>query len=89
MMADSSSPRWQRRRFLKGAAAAETLPGEGDWEVGDHRLQPDFWPFNHTPSARVLRREGVACWDYLKAAGIPSTFYDLPSNYRELVRASN
>jgi len=29
----------------------------------------------------VLRREGVPFWDYLDAAGIPSTFYDLPSNY--------
>src|SRR5947207_8894383 len=27
-------------------SAAETLPGEGCWEVGDHRLQFDFWPFN-------------------------------------------
>ena len=30
-------------------SAAETLPGEGYWEVGDHRLQLDFWPFNHQP----------------------------------------
>jgi predicted AlkP superfamily phosphohydrolase/phosphomutase len=29
----------------------------------------------------VLRREGVPFWDYLDAAGVPSTFYDLPSNY--------
>src|SRR5437660_2404996 len=29
----------------------------------------------------MLRREGVPFWDYLDAAGIPSTFYDLPSNY--------
>ncbi|HWB14750.1 MAG TPA: alkaline phosphatase family protein [Pirellulales bacterium] len=29
----------------------------------------------------VLRRQGVPFWDYLDAAGIPSTFYDLPSNY--------
>src|SRR5437773_4875805 len=29
----------------------------------------------------LLRRQGVPFWDYLDAAGIPSTFYDLPSNY--------
>lgn len=62
-------------------SAAETLPGEGYWEIGDHRLQLDFWPFNHQPSRTVLRRQGVPFWDYLDAAGIPSTFYDLPSNY--------
>jgi len=62
-------------------SAAETLPGKGYWEIGDHRLQLDFWPFNHQPPATVLRRQGVPFWDYLDAAGIPSTFYDLPSNY--------
>ena len=62
-------------------SAAETVPGEGGWEVGDHRLQLDFWPFNHKPPATVLRRQGVPFWDYLDAAGVPSTFYDLPSNY--------
>ncbi len=62
-------------------SAAETLPGEGGWEVGDHRLQLDFWPFNHKPPATVLRRQGMPFWDYLDAAGVPSTFYDLPSNY--------
>ncbi len=29
----------------------------------------------------LLRRQGVPFWDYLDEAGIPSTFYDLPSNY--------
>jgi predicted AlkP superfamily phosphohydrolase/phosphomutase len=29
----------------------------------------------------VLRRQGVPFWDYLDEAGVPSTFYDLPSNY--------
>jgi predicted AlkP superfamily phosphohydrolase/phosphomutase len=62
-------------------AAAETLPGKGFWDVGDHRLQLDFWPFNHKPPVTVLRRQGTPFWDYLDAAGIPSTFYDLPSNY--------
>ena len=60
-------------------SAAETIPGEGGWEVGEHRLQLDFWPFNHKPPATVLRRQGVPFWDYLDAAGVPSTFYDLPS----------
>jgi predicted AlkP superfamily phosphohydrolase/phosphomutase len=29
----------------------------------------------------ILRRQGVPFWEYLDAAGIPTTFYDLPSNY--------
>ncbi|HJT33957.1 MAG TPA: alkaline phosphatase family protein [Pirellulales bacterium] len=29
----------------------------------------------------VNRRQGVPFWNFLDAAGIPSTFYDLPSNY--------
>jgi predicted AlkP superfamily phosphohydrolase/phosphomutase len=29
----------------------------------------------------VLKRQGVPFWDYLDAAGVPTTFYDLPSNY--------
>jgi predicted AlkP superfamily phosphohydrolase/phosphomutase len=62
-------------------SAAETIPGEGYWEVGNHRLTLDFWPFNHKPAATVLRRQGIPFWDYLDAAGVPSTFYDLPSNY--------
>ncbi len=62
-------------------SASETLPGKGGWEIGDHRLQLDFPPFNHTPPETVLRRQGTPFWDYLDAAGVPSTFYDLPSNY--------
>ena len=62
-------------------SAAETVAGQGYWEVGDHKLQLDFWPFGHQPPATLLRREGVPFWDYLDEAGIPSTFYDLPSNY--------
>lgn len=62
-------------------SVAETLPGEGGLRIGDHTLQLDFWPINHKPPATVLRRQGVPFWDYLDAAGIPSTFYDLPSNY--------
>jgi predicted AlkP superfamily phosphohydrolase/phosphomutase len=62
-------------------SAAETIPGEGAWEVGDHRLPLDFWPFNHKLPRTVLKRQGTPFWDYLDAAGVPSTFYDLPSNY--------
>lgn len=62
-------------------SAAETLPGEGGWEVGNYKLPLDFWPFNHEPPKTVLRRQGVPFWDYLDAQGIPTTFYDLPSNY--------
>jgi predicted AlkP superfamily phosphohydrolase/phosphomutase len=62
-------------------SAAETLPGEGGWEIGEHRIPLDFWPFNHKPPATVLRRQGTPFWDYLDEAGVPSTFYDLPSNY--------
>jgi predicted AlkP superfamily phosphohydrolase/phosphomutase len=62
-------------------AMAETISGEGYWEVGDHKLQLDFWPFNHQPPATILKRQGVPFWDYLDEAGIYSTFYDLPSNY--------
>jgi predicted AlkP superfamily phosphohydrolase/phosphomutase len=62
-------------------AAAETIPGVGYLELGEHKIQLDFWPFNHTPPRTVLKREGVPFWDYLDAAKISSTFYDLPSNY--------
>jgi predicted AlkP superfamily phosphohydrolase/phosphomutase len=62
-------------------SAAETIPGAGSWDVGDHRLQLDFWPFNHRPAKTVLKRQGIPFWDYLDQAGVPSTFYDLPSNY--------
>ena len=62
-------------------SVAETVSGSGYWEVGDHKLQLDFWPFNHKPAATLLRRQGVPFWDYLDASGISSTFYDLPSNY--------
>jgi predicted AlkP superfamily phosphohydrolase/phosphomutase len=62
-------------------SAAETVPGHGAWDVGDHRIPLEFWPFNHKPPATVLRRQGTPFWDYLDAAGVPTTFFDLPSNY--------
>ncbi|MHC4913327.1 MAG: alkaline phosphatase family protein, partial [Planctomycetota bacterium] len=69
------------RQYAPFYGAAEPLPGEGYWETGNHRLQLDFWPFNHKPATTVLRRQGTPFWDYLDRAGIYSTFYDLPSNY--------
>ena len=62
-------------------SAAETLPGVGGLEMGDHRLQLDFPPFNHQPPKAVLRRQGTPFWDFLDAERISSVFYDLPSNY--------
>jgi predicted AlkP superfamily phosphohydrolase/phosphomutase len=62
-------------------SAAETLPGEGGWEIGEHKIPLDFWPYNHKPPSTVLRRQGTPFWDHLDEAGVPSTFYDLPSNY--------
>jgi predicted AlkP superfamily phosphohydrolase/phosphomutase len=64
-------PHEQCRPFY---SAAETLPGEGGWDVGGLRIQVGL------PRV-VLKRQGVPFWDYLDAAGIPTTFYDLPSNY--------
>ncbi|MDX1962106.1 MAG: alkaline phosphatase family protein [Pirellulales bacterium] len=71
-------PEEQCKTFYSGA---ETMPGQGGWTIGDHQLQLDFWPFQHQPPSTVLRRQGTPFWDFLDAAGIPSTFYDLPSNY--------
>jgi predicted AlkP superfamily phosphohydrolase/phosphomutase len=62
-------------------SAAETIPGEGGWNVGDFKIPLDFWPFKDKPPRTVLRRQGTPFWDYLDEAGVPSTFYDLPSNY--------
>jgi predicted AlkP superfamily phosphohydrolase/phosphomutase len=62
-------------------SAAETVEGEGHIDFRGHQLQLNFWPFNHMPTQTLLRREGTPFWHYLDQAGIPSTFYDLPSNY--------
>jgi predicted AlkP superfamily phosphohydrolase/phosphomutase len=61
--------------------AAETVPGDDYWEVDNHRLPLDFWPFNHKPGGTVLRRQGEPFWNFLDEAGVPSTFFDLPCNY--------
>lgn len=62
-------------------SASETLPGEGAWKTGDYQVPLDFFPFNHTLPKTVLNRQGVPFWDFLDGQGVPSTFYDLPSNY--------
>lgn len=62
-------------------SAAETVEGEGHVDFRGHRLQLNFWPFNHAPTQTLLRREGVPFWSYLDEAGIQSSFYDLPANY--------
>jgi len=60
---------------------SDSLPGEGGLETGDYKIPLDFWPFSHKPPKTVLLRQGTPFWDYLDAQGIPTTFYDLPSNY--------
>lgn len=62
-------------------SASETIGATEGWEVGDHKLPLNFWPFNHGTTQTLLRREGTPFWDYLDAAGIPSCLYDIPSNY--------
>ncbi|MCK4997915.1 MAG: alkaline phosphatase family protein [Anaerohalosphaera sp.] len=62
-------------------SAAETEAGDGYLEFDTHKIQLDFWPFNHTPTQTFLRRHGVPFWEYLDRAGIPSAFFDLPANY--------
>ena len=62
-------------------SAADTVAAQGGWEVGEHQLQLDFWPFQHKPAETILKRQGTPFWDYLDEAGIASTFYDLPANY--------
>ncbi len=59
-------------------SASETvIPNEG-WDIGDHRLP---LPLIHSTTYTQLRREGTPFWEHLDAAGIPSWFYDIPSNY--------
>ncbi|MCP4602806.1 MAG: twin-arginine translocation signal domain-containing protein [Proteobacteria bacterium] len=69
------------KQVLPFFSAAETVEGEGHIEIGDHKIQLDFWPFNHESTKTVLKRQGTPFWHYLDKAGVESTFYDLPSNY--------
>jgi predicted AlkP superfamily phosphohydrolase/phosphomutase len=73
--------RHPEKQFDLFYSAAETQPGHGGWELGDYKLPLEFWPFNHSSAQTVLKRQGEPFWDFLDAAAIPSTFYDLPSNY--------
>jgi predicted AlkP superfamily phosphohydrolase/phosphomutase len=43
--------------------------------------KPFFGASETVSGTTRLRRQGVPFWDYLDAAGVPTTFYDLPSNY--------
>ena len=60
---------------------AETVAGEGYWQVGGHKLQLTFWPFSDTPKQTLLGRQGTPFWDYLDEIGVCSDIYLVPSNY--------
>ncbi len=67
--------------FINGA-------GPGSHGIFDfiHRHPEDpckpFYAAAETVGAQtLLRRQGVPFWDLLDEAGVPCTFYDLPSNY--------
>jgi len=62
-------------------SAAETVPGDKGWDVGDYYIPLTFFPFYHNPTQTLLRRDGTPFWDYLDAAGILTSFYDIPANY--------
>jgi predicted AlkP superfamily phosphohydrolase/phosphomutase len=62
-------------------SGSETIGATEGWEVGEHKLPLNFWPFNHGTTHTLLYREGTPFWDYLDAAGIPSCLYDIPANY--------
>ena len=62
-------------------SAAETVDGDGAWDVGSFNIPLTFWPFNHNPTQTLLKRHGTTFWDYLDQAGIPIRIYDIPSNY--------
>ena len=69
------------KQYYPYYAAAETVTSVEGWEVGDFRIPLTFWPFEHTPTQTLLRREGTPFWDYLDRAGVPIRIYDIPSNY--------
>jgi len=55
-------------------AMAETVSGEGYFNIGKHKLQLNFWPFNHKPPVTKLLRRGTPFWNYLDEAGIYSVW---------------
>jgi len=73
--------RLPENQFVPFLSVCDTKPGKGFWEIGDHRLQLSFWPFNHVLPETQLHRGGVPFWDYLDEAGIASWIYEIPSNY--------
>jgi len=62
-------------------SAAETLPGHGGLNVGEHKIPLEFWPFNHKAPSTVLNRKGTPFWNISTQKRFPRPFYDLPSNY--------
>lgn len=69
------------KQCLPYYSAAETVEGEGAWDVGAYQIPLTFWPFNHAPTQTLLKRDGTPFWDYLDQAGIATCFYDIPANY--------
>ncbi len=70
-----------KHQYLPLFSAAGTSRGSGYWEVGKHKLQLTFWPFDHTAPEQLLYRKGIPFWDYLDEAGIPTHIYEIPSNF--------
>jgi predicted AlkP superfamily phosphohydrolase/phosphomutase len=71
-------PKEQGKPVFSGSEAVGNIEG---WEVGEHKLPLTFWPFNHSTTHTMLKREGTPFWDYLDEKGVPSWFYDIPANY--------
>ncbi len=69
------------RQYSPKYSAAETLPGDEGWDIGDHKIPLTFWPFSQNPTQTLLTRHGTPFWSYLDATGIPVGIYDIPSNY--------
>ncbi|MFH1749241.1 MAG: alkaline phosphatase family protein [Planctomycetota bacterium] len=69
------------RQYAPMFSAAGTSRGSGYWQVGDHKLQLTFWPFDHTAPRQLLHRQGTPFWDYLDEAGIATHIYEIPSDF--------
>ena len=50
-------------KFLGFKDGKITVEGDGYVEFRKHKLQLNFWPFNHPPTQTLLRREGVPFWN--------------------------
>ena len=62
-------------------SAAETVPGEGGWDVGDHSCSSISGRSTTSRPPPCCGARACRSGTILDEAGIPSTFYDLPSNY--------